>query len=173
MIWYILTSNTLTFSATQFGLDTDVVAPGDYDGDSRFDLAVYRGSGADRSGPATFFVQRSRDGFQAVQFGLGSDLVVPGDYDGDGKTDFAVVRAGTPYTWYILNSSNLSFRAVPFGTKPFFSTQADYDRDGRTDISVWSPTTGTFFTIRSTDNVTEQVQFGQNGDYPIANYDTH
>jgi hypothetical protein len=173
MIWYILTSNNFTFSATQFGLATDVVAPGDYDGDGRFDLAVYRGSGADRSGQATFFVQRSTAGFLAVQFGLGSDLVVPGDYDGDGRTDFAVVRAGVNYTWFILNSSNFSFRAVQFGTKPFFTTQADYDGDGRTDISVFNPLNATYFTLRSSDNGLAQVQFGQNGDYPVANYDTH
>jgi hypothetical protein len=172
MTWYILTSDNFTFSAAQFGFDTDVEAPGDYDGDGRFDLAVYRGSGADRTGPATFFVQRSTAGFQAVQFGLGSDLVVPGDYDGDGKTDFAVLRAGSPYFWYILTSSNFSFRAIPFGTKPYLPTQADYDRDGRTDISVFRPENGTFYTLLSS-GITEIVQFGQNGDYPIANFDTH
>ncbi len=172
LIWFILTSNNFTFSSVQFGLATDVVAPGDYDGDGRSDLAVYRGSGADRTGQATFFVQRSSAGFQAVQFGLGSDLVVPGDYDGDGRTDFAVVRTGTPYTWYILNSSNFSFRAVQFGTKPFLTTQADYDGDGRTDISVFNPENGTFFTLQSSNNAVTQVQFGQNGDYPIANYNT-
>jgi len=173
LIWFILTSNNFTFTATQFGLATDVVAPGDYDGDGRFDLAVYRGGGADRTRQATFFVQRSRDGFLAVQFGLGSDLVVPGDYDGDGRTDFAVVRAGVNYTWFILTSSNFSFRAVQLGTKPFFTTQADYDGDGRTDISVWDPVNGRFSTLRSTDGVIVQVNFGQNGDFPIANYDTH
>jgi hypothetical protein len=80
---------------------------------------------------------------------------------------------GTPYTWYILTSSNFSFRAVQFGTKPFVTTQADYDGDGRTDISVWNPQNGTFFTLRSSDNTVGAVQFGQNGDLPVANYDTH
>jgi hypothetical protein len=173
MIWYILTSNTFTFTATQFGFDTDVVAPGDYDGDGRFDLAVYRGSGADRTGPATFFIQRSRDGFQAIQFGLGSDSVVPGDYDGDGRTDYALVRKGVNYTWFILNSRDFTFRSVTFGTKPDLPTQADYDGDGRTDISVWRQQNGIFFTLQSTTNTTTSVQFGQNGDYPIANYDEH
>jgi hypothetical protein len=157
----------------QFGLATDKVAPGDYDGDGRFDIAAYRGSGSDRSGPATFFVLGSRDGFQAVQFGLGSDLVVPGDYDGDGRTDFAVLRTSTAYTWYILTSANFNFRSVQFGTKPHLPTQADYDGDGRTDISVWNPQNGVFFTLLSTNNMVSQVQFGQNGDYPVANFDTH
>jgi hypothetical protein len=104
---------------------------------------------------------------------LGSDLVVPGDYDGDGRTDFAVVRTGVSYTWFILSSSNFSFRSVQFGTKPDLPTQADYDGDGRTDISVFRQQTGVFFTLRSRDNTLVQVDFGQNGDFPIANYDTH
>jgi len=173
LIWYVLTSETFTFTAAQFGLANDKIAPGDYDGDGRFDLAVYRGSGTDRSGQATFFVQRSRDGFLSVEFGLGSDLVVPGDYDGDGRTDFALVRTSTTYTWYILTSSSFSFRSVQFGTKPFLTTQADYDGDGRTDISVWNPLNGVFFTLRSTDGGVAQVSFGQNGDFPIANHDSH
>jgi hypothetical protein len=173
LTWFILNSNNFAFSAAQFGLATDKVAPGDYDGDGRFDLAVFRGSGANRSGQATFFVQRSTDGFQAVQFGLGGDAVVPGDYDGDNRYDFAVVRQGTPFMWYILSSSSFGFRAIQFGTQPFLPTQADYDGDGRTDISVWNPQTAVFFTLRSSDSVTVSGPFGQNGDYPVANYDTH
>lgn len=173
MTWFINNSSNNGFRAEQFGFATDVVAPGDYDGDGRFDLAVYRPSGADGNGPATFFVQRSRLGFQAVQFGLGSDLVVPGDYDGDGRTDFAVVRTGSRYTWFILNSSNNSFSAVQFGAEGDFTTQADYDGDGRTDISVFRPTIGTFFSLLSGGGGVSQVQFGRNGDIPVANYDTH
>jgi hypothetical protein len=173
LIWYILSSANFTFSGVQFGLSTDKVAPGDYDGDGRFDIAVYRGSGTDRSGQATFYIQRSTAGFQSFDFGLGSDLVVPGDYDGDGKTDFAVIRRGTIYTWYILTSGNSAFRQVALGTKPYLPTQADYDGDGRTDISVWNPQNGTFFTLQSTTDTISQVQFGQNGDYPVANFETH
>ena len=44
---------------------------------------------------------------------------------------------------------------------------------GKTDIAVYRPQTGTFTILRSTNNTTFSWQFGQNGDYPIANYDTH
>lgn len=169
-IFYILNSSNGSFRAEQFGLSSDVVTPGDYDGDGRFDIAVRRGSG---TAQATFFVQRSTAGFTAVQFGLGGDLVVPGDYDGDGRTDFAVVRQGTPYTWFILRSSDNGFQAVQFGSKPQFTTQGDYDGDGRTDISTFNPITGNFFVLRSTNSQTISFRFGQNGDYPVANFDTH
>ncbi len=170
MTWYINNSSNNSFRIEQFGLSSDITAPGDYDGDGKFDLAIYR-NGADGSG--TFFIKRSTGGVTITQFGLGSDVVVPGDYDGDGKTDLAVVRQGTSYVWYILRSSDGGFSAFTFGTKPQFTTQADYDGDGRTDISVWDPLTGIFYVLRSSNGATTQYRFGQNGDYPIANYDTH
>ena len=170
LIWFILNSSNGSFSGEQFGVASDVVAPGDYDGDGKFDLAVFRGMGDQ---PATFFVkQSSNNAVTNKQFGLGSDLVVPGDYDGDGKTDYAVVRTGTSYQWFILRSSDNSIYSVQFGTKPDYTTQNDYDGDGKTDVSVYRPQTGTFFVLNSSGGVTAR-QFGQNGDYPVANYDTH
>ena len=170
MIWYIRNSATNTFRTVQFGLATDVTAPGDYDGDGRFDLAVYRGSDSQQ---ATFFVLGSTSGFRAAQFGLGSDLVVPGDYDGDGRTDFAVVRTGSQFVWYILRSSNNTLQTTQLGTKPQLTVQNDYDGDGRTDVATFDPLNGIFYVVQSSNGVITQTQFGQNGDYPIANYDTH
>ena len=167
--WFIAQSGSNNSLRHQFfGIDTDVLAPGDYDGDGRFDLAVYRGSGANLAGPATYFVQQSTAGFRAVQFGLGSDLVVPGDYDGDRRTDFAVVRQGTVFNWFILSSANLSFRSLQFGAKPQLPAPGDYDGDGRTDIATFDPASGSFFIFRSAGG-TLQIRFGQNGDYPVAN----
>ncbi len=171
MTWYIAQSGTNnSLRAQQFGVNSDAVAPGDYDGDGRFDLAVFRGT---PSGPATFYVQQSTAGFRAVQFGIGSDLVVPGDYDGDGKYDFALLRQGTTFTWYVLGSVSNTFRSVQFGAKPQLSVQGDYDGDGKTDIATWNPLNGTFYIIRSSNGGVQQVAFGQNGDSPIANFDTH
>lgn len=171
LVWYILNSSNGSVRIDTFGLNTDFAAPGDYDGDGRFDLAVHRGAPGE---PASFFVQASTSGFSVTRWGLGGDLVVPGDYDGDGKTDLAVVRTGTPHVWYVLRSSDRSLLAVEFGTKPHFTTQGDYDGDGKTDFSTWDPITGNFYYLRSsTPGATSQYRFGQNGDYPVANYDTH
>lgn len=171
LVWYIFNSSNSSTRIEQFGFASDFAAPGDYDGDGRYDLAVHRGAPGD---PATFYVLGSTAGTSVTQWGQGGDLVVPGDYDGDGKTDFAVVRAGSVYTWYILRSSDLALSAVEFGTKPHFTTQGDYDGDGRTDFSVWDPLNGIFYVLRSgAPGTTVQYRFGQNGDYPVANYDTH
>ncbi len=168
--WFINNSSNGTIRIEQFGLSSDTVAPGDYDGDGRFDLAIHRGV---LGQPATFFTQQSTAGFRAIQWGLGGDVVVPGDYDGDRKTDFAVVRQGQPYTWYILRSSDNQLFANVLGTKPHFPVQGDYDGDGKTDLAVFDPEFGFFYVIRSSNNTTISTKFGQNGDYPVANYDTH
>ncbi len=170
LVWYVINSANGSIRIEQFGVSSDVAAPGDYDGDGRYDLAVHRGEPGEA---ATFFVQGSTQGFYAVRWGLGGDLVVPGDYDGDGRADFAVVREGSPYTWYVLRSSDGSLLADNFGNKPHFTTQGDYDGDGKTDFSTYAQLDGIFYTFRSTNSATTQFVFGQNGDYPVANYDTH
>lgn len=165
MVWYITLSATNTFRTEGFGLDGDYTAPGDYDGDGRFDLGVYRNG--------TFYVNRSTQGVAVVQWGIAGDLVVPGDYDGDGKTDFAVVRQGTSFSWYILRSSDGGIAVPQLGSKPDFTVQGDYDGDGKTDVAVWRQSNGTFYVLRSSNGMVVQTVFGQNGDYPTANFDSH
>ena len=91
-------SGTNTVTARQFGTNGDKIVPGDYDGDGRNDLAVFRPA------TATWWILKSSDSlFTVTQFGLSTDKLVPADYDGDGKTDIAVYRNGT---WYIKQSSS-------------------------------------------------------------------
>ena len=171
MTWYIQQSSNGSFRVQQFGLDSDIVAPGDYDGDGRFDLGVRRGIG---SQPAVFYTLQSTAGYiVSASFGIGADLIVPGDYDGDGKTDFTALRQGTTYTWFVIRSSNQTFNAVVLGRKPDFSTQGDYDGDGKTDVCIWDPINNAFRYYRSSNGALVTTIFGQNGDYPVANYDTH
>ncbi len=93
-------------SLTFFGLSTDSVVSGDYDGDGKADLAVTR---VENGAFSWYYLPSSGGQYQRLVWGLPSDEQVPGDYDGDGKTDVAVWRpSSTPGTsaFYVLGTQS-------------------------------------------------------------------
>jgi hypothetical protein len=157
-----------------WGLGGDIPAPGDYDGDNRHDFVVYRSAGEVQK--SVFWVRYANGTIPPVQpFGrVISDAVVPGDYDGDGRTDFATVRFTTGVLqWFWRRSTDgVIVGPVPFGVAATDETvQGDYDGDGRTDIAVWR--NGQFIWRSTTSGAVTFFGLGANGDYPVANYNTH
>jgi len=132
----------------------DKATPGDFDGDGKTDLAVWRPGAA---GAASFYILQSSNGaFRAEAFGqTGDDPAVLGDYDGDGKDDPAVYRAGAQSFFYYRGSLSNPGGAVtfqPWGTTGDIPMAGDYDGDGRTDFSVSRASGGSFthYQLRST-----------------------
>lgn len=179
-VWYILYNfgalppeGLPPFVIRQWGLSTDRVAPGDYDGDGRADFGVQRTEG---SGPtkATFYFLYSDGGAFARPWGQNSDFVVPGDYDGDGKVDISVVHAegGNLFWWIVLSNGGLVL-GDQFGLSTDTPAQGDYDGDNITDEAVWRLSTGSFYVKLSGGGGVVSIPWGQIGDRPVASYNTH
>jgi hypothetical protein len=160
-------------TAVQWGLMTDVPAPGDFDGDGKNDFGIYRNSG---TGQLDFWRLLSNGTVMPVtRFGSPADFYVPGDYDGDGKTDIATFRyASGQAFWFWQSSINGNVFATNFGIDPDLPVQGDYDGDGKTDIAIFrrSSTPGgtAFWVLQSSTSTATVFQWGLSADVPIAAY---
>ncbi|MBI1761527.1 MAG: putative Ig domain-containing protein [Acidobacteria bacterium] len=168
-VWYILYSgrssdgmvDAVTWGASAAPYN-DVPVPGDYDGDGKSDVAVFR------RGTGTWLVKRSSDGQYLVkQWGLGTDVPVANDYDGDGKTDLAVWR-GTNGTWYIWQSATNDYRVTLWGMAGDQTAAGDYDGDGKADIAVWRGGEANWYIACSRDSSLRQLGQGRSGDTPVS-----
>lgn len=167
--WYTASSESEITSVRSWGLATDRLVPGDYDGDGLTDLAVWR----PESG--IWYVLGTRDSqLLTVNWGTrlfipngwSSDEPVPGDYDGDGNDDFAVWRPGTG-EWFVLRSLsgfNPQYASVfRWGRLGDIPVQADYDGDRRTDQAVFRSTENRWYVHQSSDGKWRTSVFGQAG----------
>ncbi len=119
-----------------------IPAPGDFDGDGRIDLGVYRTeNGAWYARPA------DSDWITAIgTWGHQGYRPVPGDYDGDGRTDFMVYEESSG-TWYLQRSSDGAVVSGNFGGPGYSAHPGDYDGDRISDVAVYDESSGNWYII--------------------------
>ena len=140
------------------GNPTDLVAPGDYDGDGDTDLTLYRPA------TATSYAEWWVYGVGKIAtHGSVGDKPAPGDYDGDGDTEATLFRPSTSEWWAV----GLGLVAT-YGVSTDLPAPGDYDGDGDTDVAVFRPSTNQWH-VR---NVGVIATFGSAGDIPApGDYD--
>ena len=129
-VWRVKKSSDSSVYTLTFGANASNVVPGDYDGDSVTDFAIFSAG--------TFAIKKSGSGGaqENVLLGAAGDTPMVGDYDGDGKSDAAVFRPSTGQ-WLIRYSSTLSTVTTTFGQSGDVPVAGDYDGDGKTDVAVF------------------------------------
>lgn len=137
--FYIVRSLTDTMYIEQFGQNgDDATVVGNYGGDGKADLAVYRSGATPADQSFWYWKQIGVGGFQTITWGQGGDFPAPGDYDGDSLNDYVVQRPDANGVngrfWKRMNTGAITTEM--FGLRNDSIAPGDYDGDGKTDLCV-------------------------------------
>jgi hypothetical protein len=172
VLWRIRKSTTGQIEETRWGSSSlgDFFASADYDGDGKFDIAVFRAG--------VWYIIESSTGTVRYDFwGTSGDAPAPNDYDGDGKADLTIARSdGGQRIWWTKFSSNSQTLATAWGlsSDAFFTGRSDFDGDSLADHLVIRNVSGQriFYILQSSNGVWQVIPWGLSSDVvKLGDYD--
>ncbi len=117
------------------GTNPVAVTTGDFNGDSKTDIAVVNAGGT-----VTILLNNGSGSYTASQVTVGASpaAIVAADFNNDGKTDLAVANSGSGNVSILLGNGSGGFTAstVTVGTNPVALAIGDFNGDSAEDLVV-------------------------------------
>ncbi len=152
---------TFRMGSTSRATCNDRPVVGDWDGNGRSDLGLFRAATA--SGQ---FYQRLGAGSTLTTWGHAGDVPVTGDFDGNGRTDVATRTLGSP-TFVQRSASGAVRSSINYGVASDVPFTGDWDGNGTSDLGVYRASSH-LFCLRRPDGRTTSFTLGVAGDRPIS-----
>ena len=163
-----------------FGISEDTPVTGDWDGNGKTEIGVFRKS------IGMWFLDYNGDGTwsgcsadRCYNLGISEDKPVTGDWNGDGKTEIGVFRPSIGW-WFVDVNGNGTWNGCGtdgcynFGIAEDLPVTGDWNGDGFTEIGVFRPSIGWWFLDYNgndtwNDCTTDRCyQFGISVDKPVT-----
>jgi YD repeat-containing protein len=156
----IYNSASEDYTMLNLGSSSSKIAPADFDGDGKFDMAVF-------SAGSWTVRKSSTNSNWSVTWGTTGDLPIAGDYDGDGTADFAIYRPSTNTFWVLTSGSGYaSYTSTALGSSGDIVVPGDFDGDHKADCAVFRPSNGHWYHLPSSGGSMVDVAWGVLTDIP-------
>jgi len=164
--WYLdFNRNAVSDRTVSYGLSSDLVVSGDWDGDGGEGIGVYRPSAG------TWHLDYDANGGsdQVVRYGLATDLPLTGDWNGDGRADIGVFRASDGIFMLDIGRDGWTNTRVTYGVPTDIPVVGDWDGNGRATVGVFRPSNNTWYLDNTNDGRTDvSLSFGRGDDGPVV-----
>lgn len=140
---------------------TDRPIAGDWDGNGKAELGVFR-----TSATKTTFVRRTAKGNSYVAWGRPGATAVVGDFDGDNVSQIGVRQRGAP-NWYLRSKSGANAKVRNVGTTTDYPITGDWDGNRRDNLGYYRFSSRTFY-LRADSGRLTKVVLGATGAQPVT-----